>query len=161
MNHFIRKTYWGLADVFAFIASIFLGVWIMSPILYPANSWIVLNEITVLDAPKGSKIKMKINRELLRGTNYGRYEVEVRSYPQNILVCLAKRTVKYNNKAFIEIDKEMFLDWWAYSSDRQCVDWSPTVGQYYITTRHCWQGKWWAREACNPITKSNVFTITD
>lgn len=161
MNQFIRKTSWGVADVFALIVSLFLGTWIMSPLIYPASSWLVLNSVSVSDATAGTEIKLRVNRDLLRGTEYGRYEVEVRSYPNNTQVCRAERSVPYVEGAYIEFDRDLSLDWWAYSSDGQCVNWKPKAGQYYVTTRHCWKGMWWAREACNPINKSNVFTVVE
>ena len=161
MNAFIRKTSWGVADYLASVMSIILLFWAVSPLYYPASDWIVLNKVTAFDAKAGDEIILKINRELLQGTFYGRYEVEVRTYPDNIHICTARRSVSYVDTAKLEIDVERPLDWWAYSTDGECVRWVPTAGQYYITTRHCWHGAWWARESCNPMNKSNVFTVYD
>ena len=161
MTKFLFRTYFGISDILALVLSLLLVTWIISPLFYPASSWIVLHSVTVSDAVVGEEVKLRINRTLLKGTYYGRYEVDVRTYPQNRQVCTARRAVPYVVGSYIDIDKDVALDLWAYSTDRQCVDWEPVEGQYYIITRHCWKGAWWTREGCNPINTSNVFTVRD
>lgn len=160
MREFVYRVSWGASDFAALAFTVLAAVWYASAWFYPASDWIEIKEITVSDARVGYPILMTVDRELYRGTDHGRYTVEVRSYPSKKSVCIAQRKVPYVEGTLLDKAEPVTLKWWAYSNDGQCERWTPKPGQYFVTTQHCWRGAWWAREACNKVTTSNVFTIT-
>lgn len=158
-NFFLRST-WTHADrLMALITCLFLA-WAAAPALYPVSMFYVVDDVTVEDAVAGEDPTVRLTSLIKRTTNLARYEVTIRAFPSQSVVCVARDNPPY--KAGTALTPDMsndLLAWWAYSKDGHCVDQDLEQGRYVVSTRHCWRPYWWLRERCDDTSQSNVFTV--
>lgn len=161
MRDFFSRPYWSVYDYVALGAFCFATFWVATPYIFPANQWIDLQKVEIADGTEGVAPDIRVTRLLFLGTSLGRYTVNIRDAVTHLPICSANRRPKYTDEPVAPLIEGKDIKWWAYSADGECERWAVGPGTYYAETRHCWKRFWWVREACNPWTVSNIFTITE
>lgn len=161
--NFTRRPTWGFSDFLALVLLLPLtSIWLASPLIWPAQSWLYLSKVSVSDFHVGDEITINVDRELYRSTAHGSYRVTVRSYPELVTQCGSGGYVEvpYDADAQLSFEDDVDLDWWAWGPYGNCDEWTPEEGQYVIDTEHCWRRFTITRLACRSV-RSNVFNILE
>lgn len=157
---FLKRSEWDKSDFGMLVVSVLIAFWAVTPWLFPTSQIIRLHSVTVGDTVEGRELYLTVSRTLLRKSSGVRYEVVVRELNNWQSACTAAyKPPEYDPKSVMDPNKAIEFDWWAYDTSGQCVRWEPEPGEYVMQTRHCSKRFWWVREACNPWTESNPFTV--
>ena len=90
--------------------------------------WLVVDDVTIADAEKGSFVEMAVTRKIRRPF-VGEYRVEVRSFTGRTIFCEAHGKVDYDPAS--EFPEPLTLDWWGWG-DQRCHDLPD--GRYRVLT---------------------------